>query len=110
MKEGSLLIQCILCIRVHFWWPVSAHDCPHTVNLFSWLNVRVHRYFLSLWYTRDEYGKRASHFMGWATISGASSGLIAYGISMIPTNRLNTWQWYGTFIFTQVDINHSLYV
>ncbi|KAI7878568.1 MFS general substrate transporter [Lichtheimia hyalospora FSU 10163] len=50
-------------------------------------------YFLSLWYTRDEYGKRASHFMGWATISGASSGLIAYGISMIPTSRLNTWQW-----------------
>lgn len=50
-------------------------------------------YYLSIWYTRTEYGRRVSYFWSFSSLAGAFGGLIAYGISMIPTHTLNTWQW-----------------
>ncbi|CDH54934.1 mfs transporter [Lichtheimia corymbifera JMRC:FSU:9682] len=50
-------------------------------------------YYLSIWYTRGEYGRRVSYFWSFSSLAGAFGGLIAYGISMIPTHTLNTWQW-----------------
>ncbi|KAG1302234.1 hypothetical protein G6F64_011105 [Rhizopus arrhizus] len=50
-------------------------------------------YFMSLWYTRQEYGCRISFFWSFSSLAGAFGGLIAYGISQISTSTLKTWQW-----------------
>ncbi|PHZ11527.1 MFS general substrate transporter [Rhizopus microsporus ATCC 52813] len=50
-------------------------------------------YFMSLWYTRQEYGRRISFFWSFSSLAGAFGGLIAYGISQISDDRLKTWQW-----------------
>jgi MFS family permease len=49
-------------------------------------------YYMSLWYTRREYGRRVGFFWSFASLAGVFGGLIAYGISQIPTNTLKTWQ------------------
>lgn len=48
---------------------------------------------MSLWYTRQEYGRRISFFWSFSSLAGAFGGLIAYGISTITDDRLKTWQW-----------------
>ncbi|CAO3701074.1 unnamed protein product [Rhizopus stolonifer] len=50
-------------------------------------------YFMSLWYTRQEYGRRISFFWSFSSLAGAFGGLIAYGISQISSSYLKTWQW-----------------
>ncbi|KAG1139166.1 hypothetical protein G6F37_009941 [Rhizopus arrhizus] len=50
-------------------------------------------YFMSLWYTRQEYGRRISFFWSFSSLAGAFGGLIAYGISQISNDSLKTWQW-----------------
>lgn len=49
-------------------------------------------YFLSLWYTRKEYARRVGFFWSFGSLAGALGGLIAYGITQISTNHLQTWQ------------------
>lgn len=48
---------------------------------------------MSLWYTRQEYGRRISFFWSFSSLAGAFGGLIAYGISQISDDSLKTWQW-----------------
>ncbi|KAI8390043.1 major facilitator superfamily domain-containing protein [Blakeslea trispora] len=50
-------------------------------------------YFMSLWYTRQEYGRRIGFFWSFSSLAGAFGGLIAYGISQIENDTLKTWQW-----------------
>ncbi|KAI8379531.1 major facilitator superfamily domain-containing protein [Radiomyces spectabilis] len=50
-------------------------------------------YFMSLWYTRKEYARRVGFFWSFGSLAGAFGGLIAYGISQIPTHTVATWQW-----------------
>ncbi|KAG2233444.1 hypothetical protein INT48_008850 [Thamnidium elegans] len=50
-------------------------------------------YFLSVWYTRQEYGRRIGFFWSFSSLAGAFGGLIAYGISQIENDTLKTWQW-----------------
>lgn len=50
-------------------------------------------YFLSVWYTRQEYGRRISFFWSFSSLAGSLGGLIAYGISQISNDTLETWQW-----------------
>lgn len=49
-------------------------------------------YYMSLWYTRQEYGRRVGLFWSFASLAGVFGGLIAYGISQIHSAVLNTWQ------------------
>ncbi|KAI8339504.1 major facilitator superfamily domain-containing protein [Chlamydoabsidia padenii] len=49
-------------------------------------------YYMSIWYTRKEYARRIGFFWSFSSLAGAFGGLIAYGITMIPTDRLQTWQ------------------
>ncbi|KAI9483789.1 MAG: major facilitator superfamily domain-containing protein [Benjaminiella poitrasii] len=49
-------------------------------------------YFMSLWYTRQEYGRRIGFFWSFSSLAGAVGGLIAFGISQIHTTALSTWQ------------------
>ncbi|KAI7887134.1 MFS general substrate transporter [Lichtheimia hyalospora FSU 10163] len=50
-------------------------------------------YLLSIWYMRKEYAFRAGLFFSFSSAAGAFGGLLAYGISQIPTDRLQSWQW-----------------
>ncbi|KXN73673.1 MFS nicotinic acid transporter Tna1 [Conidiobolus coronatus NRRL 28638] len=51
-------------------------------------------YFLSFWYTRKEQGLRIALFYSAASLAGAFSGLLAYGISYIDQHGgLSGWQW-----------------
>ncbi|KAI9318062.1 major facilitator superfamily domain-containing protein [Dichotomocladium elegans] len=50
-------------------------------------------YFLSVWYTRKEYGRRMGLFWSFGSLAGAFGGLFAYAISQIPDHRLASWQW-----------------
>jgi MFS family permease len=51
-------------------------------------------YFLSFWYTRKEQGLRIALFYSAASLAGAFSGLLAYGISYIDgKGGLSGWQW-----------------
>ncbi|KAI9449179.1 MFS general substrate transporter [Lactarius psammicola] len=51
-------------------------------------------YFLSMWYPRHKYQFRVGFFIGAASIAGAFSGLLAYGISfMSGTDGLLGWSW-----------------
>ncbi|KAI9281523.1 major facilitator superfamily domain-containing protein [Sporodiniella umbellata] len=50
-------------------------------------------YFMSLWYTRREYGQRISLFWSFSSLAGAFGGLIAYAISQISSESLKPWQW-----------------
>ncbi|KAF1802634.1 major facilitator superfamily domain-containing protein [Mucor lusitanicus] len=50
-------------------------------------------YFMSLWYTRKEYGRRIGFFWSFSSLAGAFGGLIAFGISQIKNDALATWQW-----------------
>ncbi|CAO3607667.1 unnamed protein product [Cunninghamella echinulata] len=50
-------------------------------------------FYLSLWYKRSEYARRVGFFWSFSSLAGAFGGLIAYGISQIPTEKLGTWQW-----------------
>ncbi|KAI9012546.1 major facilitator superfamily domain-containing protein [Phycomyces nitens] len=50
-------------------------------------------YFMSLWYTRQEYGRRIGLFWSFGSLAGAFGGLLAYAISQIPSDRLKSWQW-----------------
>ncbi|KAI8646735.1 major facilitator superfamily domain-containing protein [Parasitella parasitica] len=50
-------------------------------------------YFMSLWYTRKEYGRRIGFFWSFGSLAGAFGGLIAFGISQIKNDKLATWQW-----------------
>ncbi|KAI8077779.1 major facilitator superfamily domain-containing protein [Halteromyces radiatus] len=49
-------------------------------------------YYMSIWYTRKEYARRIGFFWSFSSLAGAFGGLIAYGITEIPTNVLQTWQ------------------
>ena len=53
--------------------------------------------YMSLWYTRREVTFRAALYFSAATLSGAFSGLIAYGIgkdlTLAATGR-EPWQWF----------------
>ncbi|KAI9497316.1 major facilitator superfamily domain-containing protein [Zychaea mexicana] len=53
----------------------------------------VQKYYISLWYKRNELAQRVGYTAVVTTLGGASVGLIAFGVSHIPTNSLNTWQW-----------------
>lgn len=64
------------------------------ITVYTLLTFVAFSYYLSIWYTRTEYGRRVSYFWSFSSLAGAFGGLIAYGISMIPTHTLNTWQWY----------------
>lgn len=50
-------------------------------------------YYLSVWYTRQEYGRRIGFFWSFSSLAGAFGGLLAYGISQIRNDTLKTWQW-----------------
>ncbi|KAI7879509.1 MFS general substrate transporter [Lichtheimia hyalospora FSU 10163] len=50
-------------------------------------------YFFAKWFTRRELGQRLGYYYSFASLGAAVGGLIAYGISTIPTHTLNTWQW-----------------
>ncbi|KAG2226550.1 hypothetical protein INT45_005036 [Circinella minor] len=50
-------------------------------------------YYISLWYTRQEYAQRSGLPYTLGCIAAATGGLIAFGITFISTDRLNTWQW-----------------
>ena len=69
----------------------------------------MNRYYISLWYKRRELAQRVGFTSVVTTVGGATVGLIAYGISQMPTDKLNTWQWYGTFskinAYTEHDVN-----
>ncbi|KAI1608237.1 retrograde regulation protein 2 [Exophiala viscosa] len=51
--------------------------------------------YLSIWYGRDELGKRIAIFYSATTISGVFSGLIAYGVQkgLEGTDGRASWQW-----------------
>lgn len=52
-------------------------------------------FLLTLWYRRYEVQKRMAVFYTAASLSGAFSGLLAYGIEhMQGIDRLGGWQWY----------------
>ncbi|KAI7877816.1 MFS general substrate transporter [Lichtheimia hyalospora FSU 10163] len=48
---------------------------------------------LSTWYLRREYGRRISIFWASMPFSYAIGGLLAFGITEIPSEKMNTWQW-----------------
>jgi MFS family permease len=51
-------------------------------------------YLLSIWYLRYEVQRRMAVFYAAASLSGAFSGLLAYGIShMDGTSGLAGWKW-----------------
>ncbi|KAF9518068.1 hypothetical protein BS47DRAFT_1380020 [Hydnum rufescens UP504] len=51
-------------------------------------------YFLTFWYSRYQLQTRVALFFGAATVAGAFSGLLAYGISfMSGTRGLLGWSW-----------------
>lgn len=52
-------------------------------------------FYLSCWYTRREIAKRSSLFVAGSWISGAFSGLIAYGVldNMQGTHGKAAWRW-----------------
>ncbi|ORZ24380.1 major facilitator superfamily domain-containing protein [Absidia repens] len=47
-------------------------------------------YYMSIWYTRKEYARRIGFFWSFSSLAGAFG--VAYGITQIPTNHLQTWQ------------------
>jgi MFS family permease len=52
-------------------------------------------YLLTIWYRRYEVQKRMAVFYTAACLSGAFSGLLAYGIEhMDGISGLGGWQWY----------------
>ncbi|KAF9503516.1 hypothetical protein BS47DRAFT_1322839 [Hydnum rufescens UP504] len=51
-------------------------------------------YFLTLWYPRYQLQTRIAFFFGAATVAGAFSGLLAYGIGFMSGARgLRGWSW-----------------
>lgn len=50
-------------------------------------------YYLSTFYKRDELASRVGLFYAAASISGAFSGLIAYGTFQIPPTNFHNWQY-----------------
>lgn len=56
---------------------------------WSWLRIS-----LTIWYPRHQLQKRIGYFFGAASLAGAFSGLLAYGISfMSGTQGLLGWSW-----------------
>ncbi|KAI8144101.1 major facilitator superfamily domain-containing protein, partial [Fennellomyces sp. T-0311] len=53
----------------------------------------VQKYYISLWYKRRELAQRVGFTSVVTTVGGATVGLIAYGVSQISKDKLNTWQW-----------------
>lgn len=52
-------------------------------------------YLLTIWYKRYEVQKRMAVFYTAASLSGAFSGLLAYGIEQMDgVSGLGGWQWY----------------
>lgn len=49
-------------------------------------------YYTSLWYRRRDQALRLGFFWSFSALAGASSGLIAYGISQIKSPYLAEWQ------------------
>jgi MFS family permease len=51
-------------------------------------------YYLSFWYTREEQGLRIALFYSAASLAGAFSGVLAYGMSYIDgAAGLSAWKW-----------------
>ncbi|KAI8146033.1 major facilitator superfamily domain-containing protein [Fennellomyces sp. T-0311] len=71
-----------------FAWGVVAMAMAACTNFTGLI---VSRLFLGI--MEAEYGRRVSYFWSFSSLAGAFGGLIAYGISMIPTHQLHTWQW-----------------
>lgn len=61
----------------------------------TWTDVYVHVHCsLSMWYPRSMYQFRVGLFFGAASMAGAFSGLLAYGISFLSgTDGLLGWSW-----------------
>ena len=55
--------------------------------------TRIQIYYLSTFYKRDELASRVGLFYAAASISGAFSGLIAYGTFQIPPTKFHNWQY-----------------
>ncbi|KAI8144410.1 major facilitator superfamily domain-containing protein [Fennellomyces sp. T-0311] len=62
-------------------------------GLFTSANEPAQTYYLSLWYLRKEFAQRVGYFTIAGTMASGFGGLIAYGISQIPTTRIYSWQW-----------------
>lgn len=59
------------------------------------MNVRTGvQYYLSCWYKREEYGKRAAVFFSAAALAGSFGGLLAAAIAkMKGLGGLPGWAW-----------------
>jgi MFS family permease len=63
-------------------------------------------YLLTIWYLRFEVQRRMAVFYAAASLAGAFSGLLAFGIQKMEGIRgLGGWQWYCySFLHTQLDL------
>ncbi|KAI8891120.1 MFS general substrate transporter [Backusella circina FSU 941] len=50
-------------------------------------------YYLSLWYTRREFGKRIGIIWSCRCLAGALGSLFAYGLSTLDSGSMRVWQW-----------------
>ena len=50
-------------------------------------------YYLTIFYKRDELAFRLATFYGSATIAGAFSGLVAFGVFQIDDPKVAGWKW-----------------
>lgn len=51
-----------------------------TIQNLTALHTYIHT---AIWYTKDELGLRVAHWFGFAAVSGAFGGLVAFGIQNV---------------------------
>ena len=91
-------------IRTCLWHILLVRSSPHLVR-FSFTLFVLLTYRFSLWYPRYMLQTRIAMFWAGASLSGAFSGLLAFGISfMSGTAGLLGWSW----IFVSISVNALL--
>nr|GAT49245.1 predicted protein [Mycena chlorophos] len=93
VKTYPQLVGVRVCLGV-----AEAGLFPYAVSSPSWPITQFLRsgvvYYLSLWYPRHMLQLRIAYFFGAASLAGAFSGLLAFGINFMDGTRgLEGWSW-----------------
>lgn len=72
--------------------PAQIYALRYLLGVFESAFISGAPYLVTFWYPRNEWGRRIAVYFAATPTAGAFGGWIAYGIALISSSKLKTWQ------------------